>query len=599
MLDSEDECVNFQACNYTSNPTEPCQFLDVLGVCGGGCEADSDGDGICDDLDFCVGVLDECGVCNGPGPLNAIVEAITATYDSLYLPLDDEWLVYAVDADTTFAFECPPVIDDCYYPAEEISGYSLTVEASAPVNPANGVVYRFFVNAVDSTDTFSAVFGNDMAPLHISTPEGIYNSEINNSWNTSGLSAAILSFFPEAQDDSFATIGLDLETELADSQYPSVVEDVNDPTRISEYFTQGGTVLLNNTLIGGSWYIVGPTSNAFPVDGRWLIAQITTTGTISGQINFQIFPFGNGNDQQQVSVEFFGCGTFDSTYVSDAIEGCTDEAACNYNGAATEENGSCLPFDECGGCGLGPLLCIGCTDETACNYLEGSTIDDGSCFAVEEPEAQIVVQSDIPVTFTAGPGSHWYETAESDVPITIAESYTMPFLTEDASVWVSNAEYDMLGGKLAPDFGNGNHHTNNVRGLTFDVFQSVLFESVEVYAAEAGNQVVEIFDNGDNLLHAVSQDVNPGLNVFVLNVELAAAEDYQIRSGNDVPLLWRDHDGADVHYPFELGSIATITGTTDVGTPNQFSYYYFFYNWKMSSTDPCLSPRVELKVDVE
>ena len=78
-----------------------------------------------------------------------------------------------------------------------------------------------------------------------------------------------------------------------------------------------------------------------------------------------------------------------------------------------------------------------------------------------------------------------------------------------------------------------------------------------------------------------------------------AAEDYQIRSGNDVPLLWRDHDGADVHYPFELGSIATITGTTDVGTPNQFSYYYFFYNWKMSSTDPCLSPRVELKVDVE
>ena len=29
--------------------------------------ADADGDGICDDVDECVGELDACGVCNGPG----------------------------------------------------------------------------------------------------------------------------------------------------------------------------------------------------------------------------------------------------------------------------------------------------------------------------------------------------------------------------------------------------------------------------------------------------------------------------------------------------------------------------------------------------
>lgn len=39
--------------------------LDVLGVCGGGCTADMDGDGICDDVDPCVGVLDAVGACNG------------------------------------------------------------------------------------------------------------------------------------------------------------------------------------------------------------------------------------------------------------------------------------------------------------------------------------------------------------------------------------------------------------------------------------------------------------------------------------------------------------------------------------------------------
>ena len=41
--------------------------LDALGVCGGACEADADMDGVCDDVDDCVGELDACGVCNGPG----------------------------------------------------------------------------------------------------------------------------------------------------------------------------------------------------------------------------------------------------------------------------------------------------------------------------------------------------------------------------------------------------------------------------------------------------------------------------------------------------------------------------------------------------
>jgi hypothetical protein len=43
--------------------------LDAVGVCGGGCTEDADGDGICDTEDDCVGEYDFCGVCNGPGPI--------------------------------------------------------------------------------------------------------------------------------------------------------------------------------------------------------------------------------------------------------------------------------------------------------------------------------------------------------------------------------------------------------------------------------------------------------------------------------------------------------------------------------------------------
>ena len=45
--------------------------LDALGVCGGSCMEDIDGDGVCDDVDPCVGTLDACGVCNGPGAIYA------------------------------------------------------------------------------------------------------------------------------------------------------------------------------------------------------------------------------------------------------------------------------------------------------------------------------------------------------------------------------------------------------------------------------------------------------------------------------------------------------------------------------------------------
>ena len=39
------------------------------GVCDGSCTADEDADGICDDVDDCVGEFDVGGLCNGPGAI--------------------------------------------------------------------------------------------------------------------------------------------------------------------------------------------------------------------------------------------------------------------------------------------------------------------------------------------------------------------------------------------------------------------------------------------------------------------------------------------------------------------------------------------------
>ena len=84
ICDDADDCVGaLDACGICNGPGEMYECgcanipdgdcdcdgnqLDVLGVCGGGCSEDEDHDGVCDDVDDCVGELDACGVCNGPG----------------------------------------------------------------------------------------------------------------------------------------------------------------------------------------------------------------------------------------------------------------------------------------------------------------------------------------------------------------------------------------------------------------------------------------------------------------------------------------------------------------------------------------------------
>jgi len=63
-------------------------------------------------------------------------------------------------------------------------------------------------------------------------------------------------------------------------------------------------------LLGGSWFVLKTASNGLGDENLLvLIAQITTAGSISGNINAQIFPLGDGKNSMKMNFTFDGLGT--------------------------------------------------------------------------------------------------------------------------------------------------------------------------------------------------------------------------------------------------------------------------------------------------
>lgn len=188
--------------------------------------------------------------------------------------------------------------------------YSLVVSEEPSV--IDGMTkFRLHIQLSDPTDQISAIFGTDKNPMTIEAPKGVFNSPFNGSWSASGLNPNFFEAMPSMVDDSFATIGLDgpASSGKPNSEDPIMVDDRANPW--AQFFKENEAVKLEiNTLLGGSWFVLKTASNGLGDENLLvLIAQITTAGSISGNINAQIFPLGEGKNSMKMNFTFDGLGT--------------------------------------------------------------------------------------------------------------------------------------------------------------------------------------------------------------------------------------------------------------------------------------------------
>ena len=422
-------CTDVNSCTFNPEATiddGSCLYLDAIGVCGGDCaEASPCSPTVCagDEVYGCIN-LDACnydpnanisdGTCVGTPNGFCDCDGLVADTDNDGVCDEDE--VFGCTDGMACNYNAAATEEDgsCEFCSCAESAFTLSVDAFPAVQEGL-TTYRVYVNTLSSTDRLSALFSNAENPLTIDVPEGAWNSPQSTTWNASGVNPALFVEYPNLVDDSYATIGLTGPAAPLGSEYadPTLLDPEWGLTNL--FTVDGETGFTSDTNPGLSWFVLNTAANGLPdADGRILVMQITTAGSISGTLNYQMFPQGNQAADILMTSSFDGVGTFGQVNVCgcmeanacnydaaanidygtceyESCEGCMDIEACNFDPTATLSNelicaypeagyscdGSCLDLNNNGTCDFNDVA--DCTIPIACNYNPLATIDDGSC----------------------------------------------------------------------------------------------------------------------------------------------------------------------------------------------------------------------------
>ena len=276
------------------------------------------------------------------------------------------WMIPSAHAQLTGLYIEPVITHDGPVGSSDLSGLT---------------TYRLYGMLTSPEDVISAVYGNDDAPLGISTTTDFWQSPIGSVKFATSLNPLLISVAPELAYDSWFTIGLDVQPSASNPGEAVTSIGMTDELGLFE----AGNDFYVNSAIGASFYALPGAVNGIAGDDlEVLLGQFTTNGQLSGTFNIQVFIGGNQLDEQLATFSF-----------ESGVLGCTDAGACNFDAAAEMDNGTCTfpdPGLDCEGNCLADSdqdgICdadeiAGCQDASACNYNADAT-DPSTCVFADD-----------------------------------------------------------------------------------------------------------------------------------------------------------------------------------------------------------------------
>lgn len=189
------------------------------------------------------------------------------------------------------------------------------------------ITYRVYVDCTNPLDEISAIYGDATSPLSLTPTDVFFQDAFGEPYGWS-INPAFFSAFPSLEYDSWVTIGA--ENNVVIGTHNTVGLDMAN-------FEAGGSLTVDNAN-GGSWFtLFGDEAAQAGDDLKVLIAQLTVPAgaAFTGNFNVQMFI-----DGEQSSSTQYPAVPFSSEV--DAIFGCLDPEATNYNPDATEQGEVCL-----------------------------------------------------------------------------------------------------------------------------------------------------------------------------------------------------------------------------------------------------------------
>jgi hypothetical protein len=193
---------------------------------------------------------------------------------------------------------------------------SLLVTCENRYSAEAGSTYRLYAVIPDDA-TVHVVYGDVQNPLSISASNGFYQHPLGG--NTSAdIHPSLASSYPDLNFDSWITIGY--ENQSQNNLWDVGLDLIS--------FSQGGNISCDN----GGWFLVPGDERSSPNDqGLVLLAQFTTTGTVSGVLNLQGKDAGGVWNSKGLLFSSEDC----------LVPGCTNPEFSNFNPLAQVNDGSC------------------------------------------------------------------------------------------------------------------------------------------------------------------------------------------------------------------------------------------------------------------
>ena len=426
-------CTDANACNYDAAATYDdgsCAYPEFAYDCDGNCLSDVDGDGVCDELEiygcttegnclydpnatehdedmcqispFCIGCNDEAacnfnpnvipepnfndGSCEYPEEgFDCEGNCFDENGDLICDILQGCGDITACNYEEGVEYPSLDFCDFCSCPnvVSSEEGYGIEVEAMES-GIEGTTTYQVFVTTPSSTDVVNAILGNAMNPIVLASSSQIYQNAQGSALPTP---SELLAFFPELAYDSYVTLGAGTPASAMD--FPPTA-DGNAPAWVAT-FEDGGNIIIND-VVGSGWYMNADVMGQYGVagdDNRVMVAQLTTPGTIHGQLYVQVFPEGLSAGNTLYLTLSFG---------SDGC-GCTDPMACNYDEGNFTEDGSCYYSAEGESCGS-TCLFDGFSPEILASEASYTTTCEEAATDIREPVFADNCDDNLDVSYT-------------------------------------------------------------------------------------------------------------------------------------------------------------------------------------------------------